>query len=118
MHPVRWLAPGLLGLSADAGDQAGDPVASEQRLEVRDVGVRDSALGKHDGVDVGDLVQGGDQCPLDQIEVEPLGWRELEETKRLLRPAADGALERSKVRLADPQRPRQQEKGRVLGTGL
>ena len=107
-HPVARLPVDVCRL-ADAGDEQSDAVTGEHRFDVVDRIDRHGALGQHDHVDDVDLLERGAQHAVEQLEVEPVVRRELEEAERLTTLALDRTRPRSEVAGADPQRPRQQQ---------
>src|SRR5262249_58911592 len=106
---VRRRAAGLLRVLTDPGDESGYPVAAEQRLEIVELGVVDCTLREDHGADAVDFVQGCDDRPIDEVEIELFGWNELEEAKGFLGPPVHRALEGPEVRLSYPKRPGQQQ---------
>ena len=89
-HPVARL-PVDVGRLADAGDEQPDAVTGEHRFDVVDRIHRHGALGQHHHVDDVDLVERGAQHAVEQLEVEPVVRRELEEAERLTTLALDRA---------------------------
>ena len=89
-------------------------MAVQQRFEVVDLALGDGALGQQDDIDAARLLAGGDQHPIQQVQVEPFGRGELEESVRVLGQPLHIA-HRVKVGCLYSQRPRQQQQGGVLG---
>ena len=82
------------------------PYRAEQRLQRLEVVGGHAALREDHRVDAVDLVEGADEHPLHQVEVERLGRRELEGAERLVLRPPHRALHRPEVALPHPQRPR------------
>ena len=100
------------------GLQVAHPVAAQQRFQRVELAFLNGALRQQDDIDGPDLVPGGKEHPVDEIQVERFLGCELEEAERLLREPLDRVLHGPKVRLSDLQRPRQQQQLGVLGLGV
>jgi hypothetical protein len=84
MQPVARELVRLLDRLADAGQKRDDPMSVQDHFEAVELSLIDSALGQHHDVDTARLSTGGDEHPIQQVKVEPLGRRELEEPVRVL----------------------------------
>src|SRR5262249_31670702 len=109
VHPGGGGVAGLLRMLPDPDDETGYPVTAQQRLEIVELALVDRALREDDGADAVDFVQGCDERPIDEVEIELFGWNELEEAKGFIGPPVHRALEGPEVRLSYPKRPGQQE---------
>jgi hypothetical protein len=89
-------------------------VPVQDSLELVDLGLIDGGLGQHHDVDVVDLVQSRDEHTIHEVQVEPLGGGELEESEWVPLQPLHRSRHGTEVGLADPQRPRQQQQVDVL----
>jgi hypothetical protein len=69
----------------------------EERLESVDLAMVDGALGEDNDVQPAHLVFGCEEHPIDEAEVQALGWDELEESEGLFQVASNRTRERSEV---------------------
>jgi hypothetical protein len=109
MHPVAAEPPRAWRALTDPGREHDYAVPVQDSLELVDLGLIDGGLGQHHDVDVVDLVQSRDEHTIQEVQVEPLGGGELEESDRVSLQPLHRSRQRTKVGLADPQRPRQQQ---------
>ena len=117
VQPVAGELTRLPGGLAHPGHQLDHPVAVQQRFEGVDLVLRDGALGQHDDIDTARLLAGGDQHTIQQVQIEPFGRGELEESIRVLgRP--QHRAHRVKVGCLHAQRPGQQQQVGVLGAKI
>jgi hypothetical protein len=65
------------------GDQSGHSVPGQERLQIIDLAVLHRALRQDDDIDGLDLVL-GDEHPVHEIQIEPLGRDELEEPEGVI----------------------------------
>jgi hypothetical protein len=93
-------------------------VRLQECLQRRKLILRNRALRQAHHVDAVDLVAGGDQHPVHQIQVESLGRVEVEESIRLVNIALQGTFDRAKVACAYLQRPWQQQEVEMVGARL
>jgi hypothetical protein len=114
MHPVARVPPRAWRALTDPAHELDHAVPRQHSLELVDLGLIDCRLGQHHDVDVVDLVQSRDEHTIHEIQVEPLGRGELEESERVVLQPLHRSLQGTEVGLADPQRPRQQQQVNVL----
>src|SRR5215469_17233581 len=84
VHPVARELPWLLRMPADPGDESGHSVPAQECLQAIDLVDIYCALWQDDGIDGVDLVEGGGEHPVHEVEIEPFGRREFEEAERLV----------------------------------
>src|SRR5262249_16872960 len=84
VHPVTRELPSLLRTLTDPGDETRHPVIGEKALEPVDLAVVHGALRQNDDIDGVDLVPGGDERSIHEVQIEPFGGYELEEAERFL----------------------------------
>src|SRR5215471_16100814 len=118
VHPVVGKLTERRSHSAYPGGKRGDTVRLQQCLQRRKLILRDRALRQAHHVDAVDLVAGGDQHPVHQIQVESLGGVEFEESVRFVGIALRGTFDGAKVARAYPKRPWQQQEIDVVGARL
>jgi hypothetical protein len=116
VKPVPGRCSRKVGAPANTREQCDNPVPVEQSLELVDLALVDGQLGEGDDIDAADLLAGGDEHPVQEVEVETLRRRELEERERVLARPLDRSLQRAEVRRFHLQRPRQEQQVGVLGT--
>ena len=84
MHLIVPSPPRRLRAPADPGLQVDHSVALQQRFQRVELAFVDRAFRQHDHIDATDLLSGGDQHPVDEIQVEPFLRDELEEAERVI----------------------------------
>src|SRR5215469_159336 len=84
VHPVARELPRLLRTPADPGDQSGHSVTAQECLQAIDLADVYRAFWQDDGIDGVDLVEGCDEHPVHEVEIELFGRREFEEAERLV----------------------------------
>jgi hypothetical protein len=87
----------------------------QERLEVVELALIHRALGQEHDVDGSGLPPRGAQHAVQQLEVEALVRRELEEAEWLLPRPVHRLIDRPEVGRVHPQRPRQQQQRGVFG---
>src|ERR1700722_2094223 len=118
VHPVVWKLIEPRSPAAYPGGQRGYSVRLQERLQRRNLILRDRALRQAHHVDAVDLVAGGDEHPVHQIQVESLGGVEVEESIRFVGIAPRGPFDGAKVACPYLQRPWQQQEVEVVGARL
>ena len=72
VQPVAREPPRLSRAPADPGVELGHAMAVQQRFEVVDLALVDRALGQHDDIDATGLLTGGDQHPIQEVQIKRL----------------------------------------------
>src|SRR6185437_16458095 len=118
VHPVVGKLIEPRSPSAYPGGERGYTVRLQQCFQRRKLILRNRALRQAHHIDAVDLVPGGDQHPVHQIQVESLGGVEVEESIRFAGIALRGTFDRAKVTCAYLQRPWQQQEVDMVGVRL
>src|SRR5215469_5055213 len=118
VHPVVGKLIEPRSPSAYPGGERGYTVRLQQCLQRRKLILRYRAFRQAHHVNAVDLVAGGDQHPVYQIQVESLGGVEVEESIRFMGIALRGTFDGAKVACAYLQRPRQQQEIDMVGARL